>query len=89
MWGSNENEKEILAIVNDLSPVLPERVRANVAELARAREWGIAVEVLSEMLHEDSVRITDNVFHRIKRLAQSMKLDDAYWKQLGPLVDRG
>jgi hypothetical protein len=48
---------------------------------------GIAVETLCEMLHDDSVRISDEVFRRIKRLAQSRDLDNAYWEPLNPLVE--
>ena len=72
-------ERELLDILQELSPALPQSVRTDVAELTGAGEWGLALEVLCEMVQEHDVVITAWLFRRIELLGRSMITDDSGW----------
>jgi len=52
--------------------------------LARAGEWGIAIENLCEQLYDAEVNVPADIVDEIKELVAAMTLKERYWRMLRP-----
>jgi hypothetical protein len=52
--------------------------------LARAGEWGIAIENLCEQLYDAEVNVPADIVEEIRELATAMRLKERYWRMLMP-----
>ena len=54
--------------------------------LIDAGEWGIAVETISDILHEYEFPISSETYQLIKKVSLDLHLEDATWSDLSSQV---
>jgi|GEM_PF-1052774 len=75
--------RAILVLVADQLPGVTVEL---VTEFIDANECGLALETLSEMLHESNARVTRHLAAEVRSLADDMGLDRQVGDHLIPLV---
>jgi len=68
---------------------LTEEERAQVGDFIEVGEYGLAYEVLSDILDERGVAVPADIYHELVRLGRKMGLDESTWLKLRPLVTEG
>jgi hypothetical protein len=75
-------ETRVLNVVAMFEAKLPPEQLADMSELARAGEPGVALENLATQLFEYDIAVEDEARREIEALGQTMKLDANYWNRL-------
>jgi uncharacterized protein YjgD (DUF1641 family) len=78
-------EKEIIKLVNELNN-LPEIDKNNILMYAKNKEWGIALDTLSNQLYENNIRITSEVYEKIGEIGSQMQMPITAWDFLKELI---
>lgn len=80
-------ERRLVALIETFTDSnLPRAVVNEAIACARAREWGVAFELLCDSSNEYDVSIADSQFSTMEELGNAMQIDPATWVQLRHLV---
>lgn len=69
-------KNEVIKLVNSLKDKFCEKDLSQINEYIDVDEWGLAFELVCEVLYEDSININENTYKKICDLAKDMKKDD-------------
>ena len=60
--------------------------KKTINQLIDAGEWGIAAEIISDILHEYEFPISSETYQLIKKVSLDLNLEDATWSDLSSQV---
>lgn len=78
--------RELECLFHQVMKDLPEGTVDFVKELITQGEWGIALEVICDELHEFDVPITQECYRLAEVAAEKMQMPSTVWSKLLPLV---
>lgn len=81
-------EQRVSDVLAALREHVPHRFIDDAAELNAAGEWGVAIEILCENLHDDDVPLPEPLIARLRSLGEEMRLAPRYWEGLVPAALR-
>jgi hypothetical protein len=79
-------DKELSYIVHSFEGKLHDMGVESVADLIEVGERQIAIEVLCELLNEDSVPVESDVYKRIVKVGERLRVKKMYFECLKPLI---
>jgi len=83
---SEDLEQKMSALVERFRQQLPAEVVTEALDLVDHREWGVALELVCEMLFEESAKLGTEDIGVLRDTAQLMGLGPDTWKALVPLA---
>ncbi len=81
-----EIEGQLIAILNASKDWIPQARLAELLDLARAGEPGVALEIFCTQLFELDVALPRDIWEQLRRLGREMGTDDKYCGWLAPRV---
>ena len=85
----NTIHKKLNSVVLSFEGVLHDVGVNNVLELLGVREYRVAYEMLSDILHEDEIPIPQNTYDELVHVGKTLNVDGSYWEDLSKLVTKG
>ena len=80
---SIEDEKYFLSeLFQIIKPNLSKNSAEFIIELIDANEWGVALETIYDLLGDNEVSVSRNVYNLIQQLASMMKMNTRDWRSL-------
>lgn len=86
MYNKEETLNELELIIAKLGVSFRDKDKREVLELVQYNESVIAIEILCTQLYEFKITITEEIFNRIRLLAESYGLENKYCERLKELV---
>jgi len=83
MYNYKKLEKNLLDLLFSLQATIPKGIYIEAREYIEDHgEYGIALELLCDVLCEENISIKPSVLERIKSISDTMKLDSDIWKHI-------
>ena len=80
---SIEEKKQVLSeLFQMIKPNLSENSAEFILELIDANEWGVALESIYDLLGDNEVSVSRNVYNLIQQLASMMEMNTRDWQSL-------
>jgi hypothetical protein len=86
MNNSINTPEYLYELLNEKANQLPIEDARTISELIDYDEWGVAYEMLCTQLCEYDIPITLEYYGKMKKIANIMEIDSAYWMSLKRLV---
>lgn len=81
-----ELDAELLSVLDELKGKLPKDREEDIRDLFLHTEYGVGLEVLCSNLHDYYIKISPEIYERLKRTGESMQMKDSTWICLKELI---